>query len=88
MEPAWSGVSLNARNVWRIADVDTSRGGLFLFNHFVAGDRQVILDLWDYLADWYRVETGLDNSVALGPLVRRARRLRDRQLGPGEDPIL
>ena len=58
---------MNARNVRRIADDDTSRGGLFLFNHFVAGDRQIILDLWDYLADWYRVETGLDNSVALGP---------------------
>ena len=59
--------SMRARNVKRIADVDTSPGGLFLFNHFVAEDRSVMFDLWDYLACWYRVETGLANSVAMAP---------------------
>ena len=27
-----------------------------------------MLDLWEYLAGWYSVETGLDNSVALTPI--------------------
>ncbi|MGH9163780.1 MAG: hypothetical protein ACRD2X_27840 [Vicinamibacteraceae bacterium] len=57
-----------AYNVKRIADVTTARPGLFLFNHFVAANREVLLRLWDYLAEWYVVETGLDNSVALAPM--------------------
>jgi hypothetical protein len=60
-----------ARNVRRIADVpldDTARSGLYLFNHFAAENPDVMLQLWDYLAGWYAVETGLDNSVALAPL--------------------
>jgi hypothetical protein len=57
-----------ARNVKRIGDVDTTPGGLFLFNHFAADDPDVMLQLWEYLAGWYAVETGLDNSVALAPL--------------------
>ena len=32
-----------ARNVRRIGDVDTTRQGLFLFNHFAAGDPAVML---------------------------------------------
>jgi hypothetical protein len=58
---------MTARNAKRIADVDTTRRGLFLFNHFAADDRDVMLQLWEYLADWYEKETGLDNSVALVP---------------------
>jgi hypothetical protein len=57
-----------ARNAKRIGDVDRTRKGLFLFNYFVGDDPQVTLELWDYLADWYEVETGLDNSVLLVPL--------------------
>lgn len=57
-----------ARNARRIGDVDTRRKGLFLFNHFAAADAGVMLQLWEYLAGWYAVETGLDNSVALVPL--------------------
>ena len=57
-----------ARNGKRIGDVDTTRQGLFLFNHFAAEDAEVMLQLWDYLAGWYEVETGLDNSVGLVPL--------------------
>ena len=59
--------SIAARNARRIGDVDTARGGLFLFNHFAAADPGVMLQLWEYLAGWYVVETGLDNSVALVP---------------------
>ena len=58
---------MTARNAKRIADLDTSRRGLFLFNHFAADDARVMLQLWEYLADWYEKETGLDNSVALVP---------------------
>jgi hypothetical protein len=59
---------MTARNARRIGDVDTTRQGLFLFNHFAADDTGVMLQLWDYLAGWYVVETGLDNSVALAPM--------------------
>src|SRR4030095_13247338 len=58
-----------ARNVRRIGDVDTTTDGLFLFNHFVADDRNVMLELWDYLAGWYAAETWLRASVALMPVV-------------------
>ncbi|HZB97816.1 MAG TPA: hypothetical protein VE219_04380 [Candidatus Sulfotelmatobacter sp.] len=57
-----------ARNAKRVGDVDKTRQGLFLFNYFVADDAPVMLQLWDYLAGWYAVETGLDNSTLLVPL--------------------
>lgn len=57
-----------ARNAKRIADVDTTRKGVFLFNYFVGDDPSTTLDLWEYLAGWYAVETGLDNSTLLVPL--------------------
>jgi hypothetical protein len=57
-----------ARNARRVGDVDKTRQGLFLFNYFVADDARVLLQLWDYLAGWYAVETGLDNSTLLVPL--------------------
>jgi hypothetical protein len=56
------------RNAKRIGDVEKTRDGLFLFNYFVADDANVALELWDYLAGWYKVETGLDNSTLLVPL--------------------
>jgi hypothetical protein len=59
---------MNARCVKRIADVDKTRQGLFLFNYFVADDPEVALELWDYLADWYVGETGLRNSTLLAPI--------------------
>jgi hypothetical protein len=59
---------MNATCAKCVGDVDKSRQGLFLFNHFVAEDPDVALQLWDYLADWYRIETGLDNSTLLTPI--------------------
>lgn len=59
---------MTARCLRRVGDVDKSRPGLFLFNFFVAGDPAVALDVWDHLAAWYAVETGLDNSTLLGPV--------------------
>jgi hypothetical protein len=52
----------------RVGDVDKTRQGLFLFNFFVAEDPGVALELWDHLAAWYAVETGMDNSTLLGPI--------------------
>ncbi|MGH3328836.1 MAG: hypothetical protein ACRDPT_13775 [Streptomycetales bacterium] len=59
---------MKARCVRRVGDVDKSRQGLFLFNYFVAEDAQVALALWDHLAGWYAVATGLDNSTLLAPI--------------------
>jgi hypothetical protein len=60
--------AIAARNIKRVGDVDKSRPGTFLFNYFVGENPQVVLELWDYLAGWYQVETGLDNSTVLAPL--------------------
>jgi hypothetical protein len=51
-----------------IGDVDKSRPGVFLFNHFIAEDPEVALRLWDWLAGWYAAETGLHNSTLLQPI--------------------
>src|SRR5262245_18616434 len=59
---------MTARCVKRMGDVDKSTDGLFLFNYFVAEDTEIALELWDYLAGWYWVETGLDNSTVLEPI--------------------
>lgn len=59
---------LLAKNAKRVGNVDETKQGLFLFNHFVADDVGVGLELWEYLANWFTEETGLDNSVVLTPL--------------------
>lgn len=56
-----------ARNEKRIGDVDKTRDRLFIFNHFVADDPDVLLELFDHLAGGYVAETGLDNSTLLVP---------------------
>jgi hypothetical protein len=60
--------ALAAGNIKRVGDVDKSRPGTFLFNYFVGDDPEVVVELWDYLAGWYQVETGLNNSTLLAPL--------------------
>ena len=59
---------MTARCRKRVGDVDKTRQGLFLFNYFVADDAAVALQLWEHLAGWYVVETGLENSTVLEPL--------------------
>lgn len=59
---------MRARCLRRVADVDKTRQGLFLFNYFAAEDPGVALDLWDHLAGWYAAETGMNNSTLLGPV--------------------
>jgi hypothetical protein len=61
--------ALAAGNIKRVGDVDKSRPGTFLFNYFVGDDPGVVVELWDYLAGWYQVETGLNNSTLLAPLL-------------------
>jgi hypothetical protein len=58
---------LPARCLRRVGEVDKTRPGLFLFNYFAAEDPAVALEVWEHLAAWYAVETGLDNSTLLGP---------------------
>ncbi|MGH3319750.1 MAG: hypothetical protein ACRDN9_06125 [Streptosporangiaceae bacterium] len=59
---------MTARCPKRVADVDKTRQGMFLFNYFAADDSEVALDVWDYLAGWYAVETDMDNSTLLQPI--------------------
>lgn len=58
-----------ARNAKRIQDVDRSKDGTFLFNYFVANDREVLMELWDYIAGWYGQEMKIDNSLLLEPVL-------------------
>ncbi|NGN69300.1 hypothetical protein G5C51_36115 [Streptomyces sp. A7024] len=57
-----------ARCAKAIADVDKSLPGLFLFNHFVAEDPALAMELWDHLASWFMDHAGVDNSTVLEPL--------------------
>ena len=59
---------MTARCARLVGDVDKSRPGLFLFNHFTTEEPEVALELWDRLAGWYAAETGLDNSTLLQPI--------------------
>lgn len=59
--------SIAATNVRRIAPVDHSRQGIFLFNYFFADDTTQNLAIWEYTAGWFQKETGLDNSTVLLP---------------------
>ncbi len=59
---------LAALNAKRVGDVNKRKKGTFLFNYFVGDDPGVVMELWDHLAGWYEVETGMDNSTLLAPL--------------------
>ena len=59
---------ITATNVRRIAPVDHSRGGVFLFNYFFADSVDQNLSVWNYTAGWFQAETGLDNSTVLLPI--------------------
>jgi hypothetical protein len=57
-----------ARNARRLGDVNRTRSDVYRFTYFVADDADVMLQLWDHLAGWYVVETGLANASLLVPL--------------------
>ncbi|MBD2866827.1 hypothetical protein [Paenibacillus oceani] len=56
-----------ATNVRRIAEVDKSQQGVFLFNYFYADDVHELLPVWEYTAGWFEAKTALDNSTLLIP---------------------
>lgn len=58
---------IKATNVKRIASVDHSKQGVFLFNYFFAEDLGQNLEVWEYTAGWFQQETGLSNSTVLLP---------------------
>ncbi|RKS08809.1 hypothetical protein DFP74_4531 [Nocardiopsis sp. Huas11] len=59
-----------AVNPARIGDTEDPADGVYLFNHFVAEDGDAGVRVWEDLAGWYTVKTGVDNSLplrAVGP---------------------
>lgn len=56
-----------AENARRIAEVDKSRQGVFLFNYFFSEQMEDLLPVWEYTAGWFIKETGLDNSTLMMP---------------------
>lgn len=56
-----------ATNIRRIAEVDKSKQGVFLFNYFYADDVKELLPVWEYTAGWFEVKTELNNSTLLLP---------------------
>lgn len=65
-----------AKNVKRIAEVDKSKDGIFLFNHFFAADVKekgsegidILLAVWEYTAGWWTANANLTNSTPIQPL--------------------
>lgn len=64
--------TMSALNTKRFGEIDARQNGLFLFNYLVAEDTETLMELWDYLADWYRVEMNLENSLLLEPVKSEA----------------
>lgn len=56
-----------AANARRIAEVDKSRPGVFLFNYFYSERPEDLLAVWEYTAGWFIQETHLDNSTLMMP---------------------
>jgi hypothetical protein len=57
-----------AANVKKIASVDRSAGGVFLFNFFFADDTEALMNIWDHTAGWWFVEGEMKNSELMRPL--------------------
>lgn len=57
-----------AENARRIAEVDKTRPGVFLFNYFYSERPEDLLAVWEYTAGWFIKETGLDNSTLMMPV--------------------
>lgn len=64
--------TMTAVNTKRFGEIHATQNGLFLFNYLVAEDAETLMDLWDYLTDWYRVEMNLENSLLLEPVKSEA----------------
>ncbi len=53
----------NAKNLRRIDSVNHKKNGVFLFNFFVAENKEQNLGIWEYTAGWFQNQTNLDNST-------------------------
>ena len=67
---------ITASNIRQISPVDHSKPGVFLFNFFFSNDREHNLQVWDYTANWFCRETGLDNSRVLLPATGQPKSLK------------
>lgn len=67
---------VTATNPKRIAEVDRTRQGVFLFNYFFAANVEskgasgieVLLGVWEYTAGWWTAKANLTNSTPLLPM--------------------
>ena len=57
-----------ARNPKQLGDSNRPRQGTFCFTHLIGDDPEVLMENWEWIGDWYLVETGLANSTLLVPL--------------------
>ncbi len=53
----------NAKNLRCIDNVNHKKKGVFLFNFFVAENKEQNLAIWEYTAGWFQNQTNLDNST-------------------------
>jgi hypothetical protein len=59
---------IQARNPKQLGDTERARKGTFCFTHLIGDDPELLLENWEWIGDWYLVETGLANSTLLVPL--------------------
>jgi len=67
---------ITAINPICIDDVDKSRNGIFLFNHFYSdgvsknedGAMDVVIGTWEYTAGWWTKKANLTNSTPFAPI--------------------
>jgi len=67
---------ITAKNLKRIAEVDKTENGVFLFNYFVAADNsetgvsgeEMLSAVWEYTAGWWTANVNLTNSTPLLPI--------------------
>ena len=53
----------NAKNLRRIDNVNHKKNGVFLFNFFVAKNKEQNLGIWEYTAGWFQDQANLNNST-------------------------
>lgn len=56
-----------ADNAARIADVNHSNDGWFLFNYFHCDSAETVYATWEYTAGWFQRHTALPDSTLLAP---------------------
>jgi hypothetical protein len=59
--------AMPARNIRRIGNVDRTKSGFFLFNHFTAADPERALRTFDDIAGWFTHAAGANDAALLQP---------------------